>query len=66
MGHRKGLGMHAEDKRNCYRCKHFFVTWDASFPYGCKGFGMKSRRFPSLAVYRASGERCLLYVEKKI
>jgi hypothetical protein len=57
--------MNAQGRPDCHRCKHYYVTWDASFPYGCKGFGMKSKAFPSRSVYEASGSQCLLFVEKK-
>ena len=48
----------------CGKCRHFYVTWDPAFPYGCKGFGMKSKRSPSLSVYLASGARCRLFAAK--
>ena len=53
------------NKPDCFKCKHFYTTWDASFPYGCKGFGMKSKRFPSLEVFLTSKRHCLLFAEKK-
>jgi hypothetical protein len=50
----------------CYRCKHFFITYEKSFPYGCRGFAMKSKRLPSLEVLRASQSECSLFAEKSI
>jgi len=50
---------------NCYQCHHFYITWDASFPYGCKAFKMKSKRIPSLEVFDASKEHCHLYKTKQ-
>jgi len=50
---------------DCNSCKHFYVTWDAAFPYGCKGFQMKSKRSPSASVLHASGTKCMLFVQKK-
>ncbi len=50
----------------CGKCRYFYVTWDASFPYGCKGFGMKSKRSPSLSVYLASGTKCRLFAKKSV
>ena len=60
----KTSDMNAQGRPDCHRCKHYYVTWDASFPHGCKGFGMKSKRFPSLSVYFASGTNCMLFSAK--
>ena len=49
---------------NCYNCVNFFITWDKKFPYGCKAFGMKSKKLPSLEVSQTTGEPCLLFTEK--
>jgi|HigsolmetaAR203D_1030402.scaffolds.fasta_scaffold00446_2 hypothetical protein len=49
---------------NCYRCKHFFVTWDERFPRGCRFFNFKTRELPSVTVQRASGMPCLEFSEK--
>ncbi len=49
----------------CHGCEHYYVTWDAAFPFGCKGFQMKSKRNPSLSVYFASGKRCMLFEKKR-
>ncbi len=43
---------------NCLRCEHFFVTWDRRFPRGCRVFGVKSRRLPSLVVREGTGRHC--------
>ncbi len=42
----------------CRDCIHFFVTYDPSFPYGCRSVGIKSRRYPYLEVQAATGEPC--------
>ena len=49
---------------DCFTCKHFYVTWDRRFPYGCKVLGFKSRSMPSAEVYNASGQECLRHEEK--
>ncbi|TBL78218.1 uracil-DNA glycosylase [Paenibacillus thalictri] len=49
---------------NCYRCKHFYVTWDSRFPRGCKAFGFKTGELPSAVVLKSSGQPCMNYVEK--
>jgi hypothetical protein len=43
---------------SCKDCMHFFVTYDARFPYGCRSMGFKSRRYPCLEVQEATGQRC--------
>jgi hypothetical protein len=50
---------------NCLECRHYYITWDADFPHGCKGMQFKSRRLPQLEVLEASGRDCLMMVEKK-
>ncbi|MCL4492968.1 MAG: uracil-DNA glycosylase [Nitrospirae bacterium] len=46
-------------KMDCFKCSHFYVTWDRSFPYGCRAIGFKTRNMPSDDVYKASGRNCL-------
>ncbi|WP_077215118.1 uracil-DNA glycosylase [Bacillus dakarensis] len=53
-----------EEKINCFGCRHFYVTWDRNFPKGCKAFGFKTRRLPSMEVLKASGQSCLKYEKK--
>jgi hypothetical protein len=43
---------------NCLQCRHFFVTWDTTFPRGCRVFEVKTRELPSRVVYRATGKHC--------
>lgn len=49
---------------DCYRCLHFFVTWDAHFPRGCRKFNMKTRRMPSEEVFEADGRDCFYFSAK--
>jgi len=49
---------------NCLDCRHYYITYDPSFPYGCRAAGFKSRLFPAKAVYVNSGSHCLLFTEK--
>ncbi|MDA1244508.1 MAG: hypothetical protein O3B02_05845 [Proteobacteria bacterium] len=44
---------------NCYGCRHFFITWDKKFPYGCRKMEFRSKRLPSDDVIEADGQRCL-------
>ena len=49
---------------DCMKCKHYYVTWDPSFPRGCRAFGFKSRSLPSADVLRSSGSPCLSFERK--
>ena len=44
----------------CKGCIFFFITYDLYFPYGCRGFGFKSRNNPYIEVQTATGEPCLM------
>lgn len=44
---------------NCYGCRHFFITWDKEFPYGCRKMEFRSKRLPSDDVIEADGQHCL-------
>jgi hypothetical protein len=48
----------------CRNCRHYYVTWDARFPYGCRAHGFKSGRNPAQDVLLASGLECLLFTPK--
>ena len=57
--------MSGESKRiNCLACRHYYVTWDAAFPKGCRAFSFKSARLPSAEVLQASGRPCLKFTPK--
>ena len=43
---------------NCLKCVHFRVSWDPAFPRSCTIFGIKSRNFPSMEVFLATGHHC--------
>jgi hypothetical protein len=45
----------------CRFCAHYFVTWEASTPHGCRALGFKSRQIPSREVRRTSGDACRYY-----
>ena len=50
---------------NCLLCLHYHITWDASFPYGCRAMDFKSRRKPQLDVQESSGTPCLRFVPRR-
>ncbi|NRG44328.1 uracil-DNA glycosylase [Bacillus sp. CRN 9] len=51
-------------KINCFQCKFFYVTWDKNHPRGCKSFGFKTKKLPSIEVMAASGQPCLRFEKK--
>jgi hypothetical protein len=51
---------------DCKKCRHYYITWDRKFPYGCKAIQFKSVRLPSVEVFAASGIACLRFEEKII
>lgn len=48
----------------CLGCRHYYVTWDKAFPYGCKAMGFKSRSVPCLVTRNASGLECLSFAAR--
>jgi len=49
----------------CHRCRHYYVTWDKNFPFGCRAMEFKGRQMPATVVRRTTGGSCLLYQEKR-
>lgn len=49
---------------NCIKCKYFYITWDKNFPNGCKLFGFKGLKMPSITVVEATGSPCVNFSEK--
>lgn len=46
------------------KCVNYYVTWDKSFPNGCKAYGFKTKHMPSVDVFTSSGIECQLYERK--
>lgn len=53
-----------DEKTSCRGCIHYYVTWDKTFPKGCKFFGFKSAKMPSVVVKESSGQECNVYTNK--
>ncbi|WP_321276358.1 hypothetical protein [Thiomicrorhabdus indica] len=53
--------MKKTDFIDCFACKHFYVTWDQNNPKGCRAFGFKTKKMPSMVVFENSGEKCLKF-----
>ncbi|RLB31479.1 MAG: hypothetical protein DRH20_15700 [Deltaproteobacteria bacterium] len=49
----------------CRLCKHFYITYDPRFPYGCRAMGFKSLRMPGVTVQEASGMQCESFSPKE-
>lgn len=54
----------AEERLDCFKCRHFYVTWDEFFPKGCKALSFKSREMPSAVVLKSSGLDCQMFEAK--
>lgn len=53
-----------EKKIRCLDCRHYYITWDEFFPYGCRKLGFKSRTSPKNAVFELSTIDCLHFSAK--
>ena len=56
--------MSVNQKPSCYKCRHYYVTWESSHPYGCRAWKFKTPLNPNIAVLNASGKDCQLFEEK--
>ncbi|NCV18996.1 MAG: hypothetical protein EBW42_09555 [Rhodobacterales bacterium] len=50
----------------CGKCSHYFVTHDKARPWGCRKFGFKSHRLPSVEVKNSTGIDCAYYRSKRL
>jgi hypothetical protein len=50
---------------NCLKCVYFKVSWDAAFPRSCTVFEIKCRNLPSVEVFRATGQKCPAFQERR-
>ena len=50
---------------NCFKCKHFSVTWEPEFPKACSLFGFKTKNLPSVDVVETTGAVCLGFERKE-
>jgi len=48
----------------CNHCRHYYITHDVRFRYGCRALDFKSRRQPVLDVIEASGQLCHYFQQK--
>ncbi|HEB88023.1 MAG TPA: uracil-DNA glycosylase [Deltaproteobacteria bacterium] len=53
-----------DDRPDCLHCIHYFVTWQADQPRGCRAYEFRSARLPSDVVLESSGETCRFFQRK--
>lgn len=61
----KSMPIPAGTQPNCLACRHFYITYEPEFPYGCKALNFKSRQYPAIVVLASSGIRCQAFAAKK-
>ncbi|WP_443661950.1 uracil-DNA glycosylase [Clostridium sp.] len=52
------------NKTNCCKCIYYYITWDPTYPKGCKLYGFKSANSPSILVKKSSGIACAKFTPK--
>lgn len=52
-------------KPNCSQCRHFYITWNAKTPNGCRQFGIQAQERPSAVILSAGLGECQGFEEKK-
>jgi hypothetical protein len=57
-------GAPAMQPLRCGACRHYRITHDRHFPFGCEAFHFKTRRAPCLDVQEADGSPCRLFEPK--
>jgi len=62
-----GMNAAIPDKApDCFKCRHFMITWEASFPRACTLFGVKCRNLPSMEVFFSTGKHCFAFKAKDV
>lgn len=54
----------AGQRPDCFKCRHFAITWEKGRSYACRAMGFKSREMPWRVVLRTSGRPCLAFSPK--
>lgn len=49
------------ERPDCLHCSHYFVTWEADKPRGCRAYEFKTPELPSKVVLESSGEPCQFF-----
>lgn len=45
----------------CRDCRHYYITFVRSMPYGCRELGFQSAQEPARVVRESSGQPCLYF-----
>lgn len=53
-----------DKRKNCFQCKHFYITWDVKHPKGCKVYQVKSAELPWVIVAMSTKEGCVGFEAK--
>jgi hypothetical protein len=56
----------ATETPNCWRCRHFAISYDPKRPYSCRLMGFKTKILPAIEVLRADGVRCMGFERKSV
>ena len=56
----------AAEAPNCWRCRHFAISYDPKRPYSCRLMGFKTKILPAIEVLRADGLRCMGFERKPV
>lgn len=49
---------------DCWKCRHFAITYEPRWPYMCRLMGFKGRHLPAQEVLLADGRPCQGFVAK--
>jgi len=52
------------EKVRCSDCAHYFITYNPTFPHGCRAVGFKSKVLPDRAVAAHSELPCQFFTAK--
>jgi hypothetical protein len=57
--------MNHRQSPDCFKCRHFKITWEVQRPYACQAMGFKSHGMPWQVVIEASGQPCMMFTPKE-
>lgn len=58
------MNQQKRERVDCSKCGYFYITWDKNFSKGCRLFGFKSSKLPSVTVAEATGNQCINFIKK--
>jgi hypothetical protein len=51
---------------DCFKCRHFKITWEPFYPRSCQFFCIKCRNLPSMEVFLSTGKHCFAFEARDI